>query len=278
MNIDSKTLFHFCPSASQPSAKVVELVSSYLKQARVSLVSFVGEDIVAARADDSDPLACEDQVAVDMYRYVCLTAYRMAIPSLDLVLTPTGFGVVSNQNVAPASKERVAALFESIAAEAMNTLDRIIDALRDDSSWNESPQAQSLLRSIMWRGDDLQGAGERTPDRRDLIRWRSFIEQAEQQLVAFIGRELYDAICTENRTNSLKGARKLLAECCRSYIVAFIRDRTLGGNAVPTFKKYVIRAVEAAPESFPEYTGSTVAEANHYRGYENKRNDTCYFF
>ena len=34
-------------------------------------------------------------------------AMRQAVPSLDLVLTPNGFGIVSNSNIAPASKERV---------------------------------------------------------------------------------------------------------------------------------------------------------------------------
>ena len=40
-------------------------------------------------------------------KLIASEALRRAIPSLDLVLTPNGFGVVSNQNVAPASKERV---------------------------------------------------------------------------------------------------------------------------------------------------------------------------
>lgn len=34
-------------------------------------------------------------------------AFHNAIPSLDLVLTPNGFGIVSNTNVVPASKERI---------------------------------------------------------------------------------------------------------------------------------------------------------------------------
>lgn len=36
------------------------------------------------------------------------------VPSLDLVLTPNGFGIVSNQNVAPASRDRVARLIASL--------------------------------------------------------------------------------------------------------------------------------------------------------------------
>ena len=49
----------------------------------------------------------------------CVVAHEAmlrAVPSLDLVLTPNGFGIVSNQNVAPASRERVSRLIASLIA------------------------------------------------------------------------------------------------------------------------------------------------------------------
>jgi len=52
-------------------------------------------------------------------RYVANESFRRAIPSLDLILTPNGFGVVSNTNVAPASKERVENLRRALN-EAVN--------------------------------------------------------------------------------------------------------------------------------------------------------------
>ena len=42
-------------------------------------------------------------------------AFMRAVPSLDLVLTPNGFGIVSNQNVAPASPHRITRLIASLA-------------------------------------------------------------------------------------------------------------------------------------------------------------------
>ena len=47
-------------------------------------------------------------------KIVASDAFLRAIPSLDLVLTPNGFGVVSNSTIAPASKERVERLVESL--------------------------------------------------------------------------------------------------------------------------------------------------------------------
>lgn len=45
---------------------------------------------------------------------VAAEAFRLAVPSLDLVLTNNGFGIVSNNTVAPASKERVASLLNAL--------------------------------------------------------------------------------------------------------------------------------------------------------------------
>lgn len=58
---------------------------------------------------------CGDEEVVKVYatKVVVCEGYKNAIPSLDLILTPNGFGVVSNSNVAPASKERVNRLLES---------------------------------------------------------------------------------------------------------------------------------------------------------------------
>lgn len=51
--------------------------------------------------DDSSQLLhhCRMAVAAD--------AMLHAVPQLDLILTPNGFGIVNNQNIVPASKERV---------------------------------------------------------------------------------------------------------------------------------------------------------------------------
>ena len=44
--------------------------------------------------------------------YVSLKAAHDVLPQLDLVLTENGFAVVSNTNLAPASRDRVASLQE----------------------------------------------------------------------------------------------------------------------------------------------------------------------
>lgn len=53
----------------------------------------------------------DNQIAL---RIVVTKAFADAVPSLDLVVTPTGFGVISTESLAPASKERVERLVKSL--------------------------------------------------------------------------------------------------------------------------------------------------------------------
>ncbi|MGN1307089.1 MAG: DUF6712 family protein, partial [Faecousia sp.] len=62
-------------------------------------------------------------------RAVYATAAYRALPTLDLVATPNGFGVVSNNNIAPASKERVAALRESLRQYKSDCKDQCLERI-----------------------------------------------------------------------------------------------------------------------------------------------------
>ena len=73
---------------------------------------FVGDDF----ADTFLTLDPDEPVRVTAACVVAHAAMRNAVPNLDLVLTPNGFGIVSNQNVAPASRDRVARLIASLEA------------------------------------------------------------------------------------------------------------------------------------------------------------------
>ena len=50
----------------------------------------------------------------------------LAIPSLDLVLTPNGFGIVNNSNIAPASKERVERLMTTVEKQRDDVLEQYL--------------------------------------------------------------------------------------------------------------------------------------------------------
>lgn len=62
-------------------------------------------------------------------RAIALEAFLKSIPLMDLVLTDSGFGVISNDDVAPASKERVASLTAQIQSRLDESKDRLVTFL-----------------------------------------------------------------------------------------------------------------------------------------------------
>ncbi|WP_419033312.1 DUF6712 family protein [Dysgonomonas gadei] len=67
---------------------------------------------------------------------IACTAYNGAIPYVDLIQTPNGFGVVSNSNLAPASKERVDRLHEWTKIRASEATDALITLVFQKPEYN----------------------------------------------------------------------------------------------------------------------------------------------
>ena len=101
MNITQEIFEAYCPAFRDPLGETFANVRPYLDTATAELHE---------RFAPGDHL---DDVKDAAEAFVCYSASYEAIPALDLIATPNGFAVVSNQNLAPASKERVAALRES---------------------------------------------------------------------------------------------------------------------------------------------------------------------
>lgn len=83
-------------------------------------------------------------------RLVAYQAFLSAIPSLDLVLTPNGFGIVSNSNIAPASKERVEKLMASLERQRDNVLKLYLmyTMLYAGSRWAETEQGSYFTATL----------------------------------------------------------------------------------------------------------------------------------
>lgn len=75
-------------------------------------------------------------------RIISIAAFLASIPELDVVLTDAGFGVVSNQDMAPASKERVAALTGALQKRLDESKDRLVTFLMKTEAY------------IAWRGTE----------------------------------------------------------------------------------------------------------------------------
>lgn len=120
-----------------------------------------GDEAIEAQAEDEVP-AEEVDVEPDarlvlVERILVLEAFRRAIPSLDLVLTPNGFGIVSNDNMAPASTDRVNRLIDQLEVERDLAIENLVNLqLRlDAGAFTRYPQYSHWVKTV-FRPFELQ--------------------------------------------------------------------------------------------------------------------------
>ena len=108
----------------------------------------------------------ENALRVATTQAVVYEAFRRAVPHLDIILTPNGFGIVSNTNIAPASKERINRLLDALLENRDAALLQFIHcsmSLRSGISRN-NVSSLPLRCSRTWRlrcacRDSRKGAG-----------------------------------------------------------------------------------------------------------------------
>lgn len=277
MEITTEIFYHYCPAMFNPSKDLAERISSFIERGVEKCRTIAGdalfEKLDAVRFDPkSVPADKLTRTADVMNRLICLTAICAALPSLDLVYTPTGFGVVSNQNLAPASADRVNRLRSDLLNQGWDAFDEFLSRLRGFEEWRNTPLAGTYFQSLFWRGRNMMFFGIAQPHRSDLNNAVPDIHRAELVLKNIISPEQFAALCRaifENRESGVLGKAIVL---CRTFVVMVAKNYNLHQA-----KAALLRFMEENSDAFPEYMNSTEYEANHYKGYENKRNDTSFF-
>ena len=116
-----------------------EKLAPWIQSAKDWLESeYLGPDDYLPERDNR--LAC----AIIVYK-----AFADAVPSLDLVVTPTGFGVVNTETVAPASKERIERLIESLRNKVNDDLDILLEFCHKYPEWRESERGKYFCATFL---------------------------------------------------------------------------------------------------------------------------------
>ena len=101
-----------------------EVFNDALEVAQAALVEdILGQDL-ESRLEKKDE---QDRRLLKMVqRIISIQAFLSAIPEMDLVLTDAGFAVTENEQMAPASQQRVQALMQSLASKLDDSKDRLV--------------------------------------------------------------------------------------------------------------------------------------------------------
>lgn len=268
MTITREIFEFYCPSAIMPDDVLFDRMEAYIEQGEKLVASILGTVY-----DTLDETTVVGRIC---QRVACLEAYDAAIPHLDLVLTENGFGVVSNQNVAPASMDRVKRLHQQVKDSRDDAVDDLIDALRGNDDWDSSGEALSLFNSLMWNAHrQLPLLGYMDGHRSTMVSLRPKINAAEEILKQKMSPSFFYELCSAVRLHEETLLQKQVIHRARIFIGAHVHGE-LDLQRLHLAK--LVEFMEGHLDEFGTYAASTAHEANTFTVYENKKDDPCYFF
>ncbi len=199
-----------------------------------------------------------------------------AIPSLDLVLTPNGFGVVSNQNVAPASKERVERLIASLKIVRDDCILALLKVLPSLSDWLTTAQAEFFGATLFPATSIVQDVGAVCASEwQKYLELRSQIIDLEASLAdEWFSPELMSALRSENLRSTLTGERKLVATQIKAQIIGYLRNGSFNSRRLAD----IVNFIRQRETEFPEWHSSDVAQLFSPPIFRNKKESKGYFF
>ncbi len=271
----TKEIFEMAvPAFKSPTPSTFEKVQPFLEDAEYCIVSLLS---------GFEPETNELQSRVE--HLICTLAAYKAIPELDLVLTPTGFGVVNNQNQAPASQARVAALTESLRKRVSDATDLLLFGLKKEPLWNETARAKGIFSSLLWcptivrrYGIKLKEDGVSKDVYADEFKALAHeIELAETDVRMALGAELYYVLCQKERKNELSAAYEILAERTRTLMATDIMRGSYPRSYLSARRDFE-RTLGQFANQLPEYINSSEYRAKKAKRYENKKDDPTFFF
>ena len=250
---------------------VTSAISRYLAFYNDDLLGVAGMTHLEGKGNDSQLLSWYKQL-------VCLSAFISVLRQLDLVLTPTGFGVVRNDNIAPASKQRVDALESQLRTQYYKVLAMTLNLLRCDT-WGATSQARRYIGHLYdeytYFFDTHKGSSST-----DWLAYKQQIEDAEEMLRTKMGDRQMDDILDafrRNDPNRLEPYREMM-----SLIVKFTdtwATKSLGTLKQPVYRR-LMRILDSDDniETFKLYRESIAYKANNYEPYQNSKDSAGYVF
>lgn len=272
----TKTEFEsYVPVAKQPedSTEVFVLMQHGLLAAWMQIKNDILGNAVAAAMEGGTILATSD-VVKDTKALICLKAFANAVRRNDVILTPTGFGVVNTDKVAPASKDRVNALYDELWQRIYDTRDQLVDDLLGMQLWYESLVSSQVVATVFCHcGDYAKFASKE--DVQYFVGTDPKVRAANHILVQHISKEYNAELLKAIRENTVTEAQSVIIDMMRRFIGAEVSHNRYASRAA---YEDLISTLDGDTETYSTYYNSEAYRLNHYTHYANTADDPCYFF
>lgn len=248
----------------------LELTEQWLAQ------TIIGENFMEDIASGEDTMVWRASATV-----IACEAFRRSVPSLDLILTANGFGIVSNSNVAPASKERIERLIASLGDQRDKAISILLDRLCQMEIWRQNERGQWLISSFFMRPVEDTAAAK--PALKNDDRWEAFLELREkaqpiEQAIAenWLGQTLTARLRATLATNP--NGPSDIATLARTVRQLIVNELISCKRPVKNLDR-LVNYIRNNASLYPEWQSDPVAELFEEKWrFENKKESPGYFF
>ena len=267
IDITQEVFEKYCYSATNCNNHVYEAVVPQLDTTQENLFGTLGLYAI------DEPSAIEKRLITTA---ICVKAYADTIPHLDLVLTDSGFGVVSTENITPASSERVNRLLKKLLDMYDDAFDAILSLLRRHEEWYDSDIAKGYFSTFFWSAEYFRRKAFPEIYRRDCAKYQPLVTMAEARIRDIIGDELVDELLACIRHNDITAHQTQVIQLIHSIISAEICD--MHSADIHPLVQTLLRFLDTMIDSFPTYKASSAYQARKSGKFENKKENGAYFF
>lgn len=219
--------------------------------------------------------AVEDERRALCCQIVVLYAFYRALPSLDLVLTPNGFGIVNNGNLAPASSDRVKTLAESLIANRDENIQQLLLLLAKDSGWRSSEQGHWFAATLFPTLELAEYAGFRTDVWRNYKTLREQVISIEDELAEkYISKEVYAKLREHFQSRSVTEAERPIIRLLRQTELELVTGKALNYERVIS----LVQRIREDGEHFPEWKTSSTAMLFCRPAFHNEKHSGGYWW
>ncbi len=217
-----------------------------------------------------------NEIKIICSRLVVADALRRAIPSLDIVLTPNGFGVVSTQNLAPASKPRVDRLVGSMLAHRDDCIAALLPELVGASKWLTSSQADFFGSTLFPDLGIVDAVGSIQGSR-----WEKYLELRPQVIdleaslaEEWLSPELMSALRSENLRGDLTEKRSVIVRQVKAQILGYLKSGSFSSHRLAD----IVNRIRENKDDFPEWHRSETAKLFAPPVFRNEKKAKGYWF
>lgn len=270
MEISKSEFEKFLSVATSSQVEVYEKVAPCLTTAYEECkTDILGHEGTQAAEDGQ-----HEQLTVAVKRWVCLKAFLSIFRQLDLVLTPTGFGVVSTNQMAPASKQRVDALIGQLRDGILVAEGQLLENLFGISGWGASPQALEKIDNLFFDFRMLRKYQGPAASHLDWQPAQRLIGEADEMLRRKLSNEYMESLLNKVRSGSCEAADLTIIFICRRIISMWIAGDQEG---VKLKMRRLLATLDANLETYSIYAQHGYP-VNHHENFQNTQHASAFIF